>query len=675
MEKAKLINIRESKKGKLIGEVQFEDGKTMPIPSEANLNPSLNNTECNIERKHGVITCIIIDEKVIFSKTGSDNMTYQKVNKKQAKKQPDNKTTKSLEAHAPYNFIPLNKHVIEAQPIPDFDCYYNEHAGLKRFNGYIDCEIESITPLYIRDTYTSEELIKKEKNNEDNADFFSPGGIARIPGSSLRGMTRTMVEIMSWGKFGFYENKRLFYRGLADKSNLSQEYQKNMSSYDRNTKKSSYKFNAGYLKRDGFDYYIIPAKVKDGKQFKQVTKRNKDEKFIIEKQQNGEYLVISGNINKKEHDWLIYEPDFNQRIPVSDFDIKEYMMDENRYSDEKGDGNLIRLISMAKDGMVPCFYVCWKDENGKDRVSFGHTGFFRLSYKYTIGDHIPENLKQEELIDIPESIFGKVYDKQSFASRIFFEDALLIPGQNNILISNNPITPKILSSPKPTTFQHYLEQPSGATIKNLNHWNNKNAKIRGYKLYWHKDGTGWELEITNEEKEKKKKIITKIKPVKPGIKFKSRVRFENLSQEELGALLFAIDLPENCYHKIGMGKPLGLGTIKIKPTLFLINRENRYTSLLEDENWNLGVEKGDIKKFKDAFEQYLLDKLNRLEKSNLTSLWDHERMKHLKVMLNFENTKLKGWKQETDYMELKEFKDRPVLPKPLEIYDKLAESK
>lgn len=428
----------------------------------------------------------------------------------------------------------------------------------------------------------------------------------------------------------------------------------------------------GYLKKDGFDYYIIPAKVNNGKQFRQVPKRNKNEKFIIEKQKSGEYLVISGSMGNKKNDWLINEPDLDQRIPVSDLDIKEYIIDENRYSDDKGDGNLLRLISMSKDRMTPCFYVRWRDEDGRERVSFGHTGFFRLPYKYTIGDHIPENLKRKELIDIPESIFGKISEKQSFASRVFFEDATLMPGQNDIFVSDEPLTPKILSSPKPTTFQHYLEQPSDVTVKNLNHWNTKEAKIRGYKLYWHKDGLGWEYEGNDEEKAKNKRILTKIKPIKPGIKFKYRIRFENLSQEEIGAILFAIDLPENCYHKIGMGKPLGLGTIKIRPALFLINRESRYTNLFENENWNLGVEESNIQKFKDAFEQYVLNQVNKLENSDLSSLWNHERMKHLKVILDFENTKLKGWKQETDYMELKEFKNRPVLSKPLEVYNKFT---
>ena len=112
--------------------------------------------------------------------------------------------------------------------------------------------------------------------------------------------------------------------------------------------------------------------------------------------------------------------------------------------------------------------------------------------------------------------------------------------------------PKILSSPKPTTFQHYLTQ-SNDHIRDLNHYN-RPAAIRGNKLYWHKSGKNWE-ETDQKEIDYHATQYTKIKPVRPGVQFKGRIRFENLSDIELGALLFVLDLPEGCSHKLGMGKP------------------------------------------------------------------------------------------------------------------------
>ncbi|NMB38945.1 MAG: TIGR03986 family CRISPR-associated RAMP protein [Firmicutes bacterium] len=687
MEEAKLVNIRKSKKGKIVGQIQFSDGKKMSIPAGALIEESLNNTKCEVKRKDGSVVSIMVEGKEIYKRISSESKV--KSNTVQHKNRFRNrggrssnyqrKTTPSMRvSKAPYNFIPLNDNdkVVQGQKRPDSDCYYKQDNvnGLRRFNGYVDCKLETITPLYIRDTYTAEELKKKEDSNKDNPEFFSPAGAIRIPGSSLRGMTRTLVEIMSWGKFGPFEDKRLFYRGLADISNLEREYQNNMSSYDRETRKSTYKFNAGYLKKEGFNYYIIPGKVENGKQFRQIAKRDNDESFVVERQNDGKYLVISGNIGNKKHDWLINEPDFKQKIPVSEIDVKEYILDENRYEDknkkdskEKCDGNLLRLISISKDKMTPCFYVLWKDDKGRERVSFGHTGYFRLAFQYTIGDHIPAELKKEEITDMAEAIFGKVSKvskDDTFASRVFFEDAFLEPGQSNVYLSEQPLTPKILSNPKPTTFQHYLEQDPNCSQRSLNHWNNQGKSIRGNKLYWHRKASDWKFEG---DKRKSEKQLTSIKPVKANTKFMFKIRFENLSEAELGAILFALDLPKGHYHKLGMGKPLGLGSVKIMPTLFIIDRESRYNRLFNGEKWHLGIEQVETKEFKEAFEKYVLENIN-----SSVPLWDHKRMKQLKTMLDWSNTEINGWHEETEYLALSEFKKRQVLPRPIEVKDKFS---
>ena len=83
------------------------------------------------------------------------------------------------------------------------------------------------------------------KRRKQNPDFFSPGGIPRIPGSSLRGMIRNLVEIVSYSKMEFAEDKNLFYRFIGDKlSSIRREY---FSKMGNNT---SYKFKAGYLKKE-----------------------------------------------------------------------------------------------------------------------------------------------------------------------------------------------------------------------------------------------------------------------------------------------------------------------------------------------------------------------------------------------------------------------------------------
>ncbi len=553
-----------------------------------------------------------------------------------------NNQNKEIYSHAPYNFIPLNNKVVQAEEIPEFDKYHPE-----RYTGYIDIEIETLTPLYIRDTLTEQEYkekLKMQKNEQQyiNPDFFSPGGILRIPGSSLRGMIRTMVEIISFGKFTFFDDRRLYFRSFADAcKNLRDEYRKKIK-----------KPEAGILTKEGLNYYIVPTS------FKKIEKD--DVKILLENTKpfnfypmtyNGKdgYLVVSGPMGNKKHDYFIEKPkDYSNKIHLSEDDINDYKNDKTR----KAYVDLIKTLEKHKE--VPCFYSEYYDSNNRKRIAFGHTLMFRIPYEKTIGDHIPSELKNENFIDIAEAIFGK---ETNHATRVFFEDAYLSGAENPLL---PPSTPNILSSPKPTAFQHYLIQKNENLREfpeNLAHYNSPN-QIRGYKLYWHKDGKEWQE--TDEENIKKHKTqYTRITPVKEGVKFFGRIRFENLSQVELGALLFAIELPEGCAHKLGMGKPLGLGSIRIKPRLYISDRTKRYTELFYE--WNEPMKSVDTNEFKKAFENYILEKLGEKQ---LNSLWNHQRMKKLMIMLDFSKKPDKNY---IEYLPLQEFRKRKILPEPEQV--------
>ena len=52
--------------------------------------------------------------------------------------------------------------------------------------------------------------------------------------------------------------------------------------------------------------------------------------------------------------------------------------------------------------------------------------------------------------------------------------------------------------------------------------------------------------------------------VKPQVEFTFTLDIINLSSVELGALLWLLSLPENHYHRLGGGKPLGFGSVSLK---------------------------------------------------------------------------------------------------------------
>ncbi len=280
----------------------------------------------------------------------------------------------------------------------------------------------------------------------------------------------------------------------------------------------------------------------------------------------------------------------------------------------------------------------------------------------------------------------------------------------------------ILSTPKPTTFQHYLFQndqeitPDGKNLRGIKNYNDSTF-LSGYKLYWHKSGSTWQAkeiaffksdfnkllkdqkvsyddfkDSIKHDKQNKQKIIvkidclpdhlksiilysigtfetqhTKIKPVKKGKVFHGQIRFENLCAVELGALLFVLDLPQECCHKLGMGKPLGLGSIRINISLLLSDREKRYKELFAE--WDTAVEKSEksgIDEFRNEFARFILQATGEKAPGSepCEQLWSIERMRQLRRMLDFTN---RPSDEKTKYMELGEFKERKILPSPTEI--------
>jgi hypothetical protein len=288
--------------------------------------------------------------------------------------------------------------------------------------------------------------------------------------------------------------------------------------------------------------------------------------------------------------------------------------------------------------------------------------------------------------DIAEAIFGFVRREkqpekinQSCASRVFITDGTLKPNQEEKVKSSLKKNPQeiMLSSPKPTTFQHYLVQTSDKKPE-LKHYasqpptdtNPGETVIRGHKLYWHKD---CKIEVP----ENADTQTSLIKPIDPEIEFTFDIHFENLSDVELGTLLWVLDIAQNDKYRLslGMGKPLGLGAVKIEPTLYLSSRQKRYQNLFDSNDcWEKGETESntDISNYVSKFETYMLEKLNHTgDFKNLC------RIKMLLAMLSWPG--ITDVENNTRYMEIKrektprigddpnEYKQRPVLPDPLDV--------
>jgi CRISPR/Cas system CSM-associated protein Csm3 (group 7 of RAMP superfamily) len=649
---------------------------SMTVPGDFGLSDDMDSQEIEFDNSKGPITLIRFNGKNFVKKqtvpnSGSKpgyqsnrdyNSNFSRDRRDFNPSKSDNKAKERKPARSPYNFIPLNDNVIASNGIQKFSSF----IGL---SGVIDIGLEVIQPLFIRG---------------NDGLFSNQQGEPFIPGSSIRGLIKNLVNIVSYGKFDQFTNKALYRRstllndgkdvkaGFMTFSNGKYIIKEGLASLQQESSLSNIPFSYNFNQTNNSCEFSTGKFLGSSKVWK--VKKTSDTSIDVNKN------IIEG-----------YESDSNRSEEAVEI-IKSLIKGKIVDSNEKQIGN----VTVPKDLGIPVFYR----QIGNSIISFGHAKYHRIPYSLTIGDHIIQN--NISLLDFSESIFGTLDQ----SSKIFFEDAIIKGDINYELIE--PQSPKILSSPKPTTYQHYLEQPEGIkTIQSkLNMWSQEGVQIRGHKNYWHRQTSSNNSDKNTwiETGKITKSNPEKINPLSPGTFFIARIRFENLTNEELGAILFVIDLPEGCCHKLGMGKPLGLGSVKISiNTLKIIDRVKRYESLFDNNgDWYTGDEDHTsmLEKYKNLFSKYICENPKIDCEENLVSnnLWEISRLNDLKNILNLKNEMNDaevGWFKRTRYMEIErvqfntdgtyktklkggkevnvtenEFKDRPVLPNPSEVKNK-----
>lgn len=104
---------------------------------------------------------------------------------------------------APYNFVPLNKHVY----LPDWaDQISHDIPFEDGEDGYIEVTWENVSPLCIRDASTGDDGYSMHVKQPDGSRLYF------LPGSSLRGMLRNTLNILAFGKMEQYDNRFFGYR-------------------------------------------------------------------------------------------------------------------------------------------------------------------------------------------------------------------------------------------------------------------------------------------------------------------------------------------------------------------------------------------------------------------------------------------------------------------------------
>ncbi len=267
------------------------------------------------------------------------------------------------------------------------------------------------------------------------------------------------------------------------------------------------------------------------------------------------------------------------------------------------------------------------------------TGTARQFFEHISPDLVPFTLKRKNLT-IAEQLFGFVADSDgetpketptkpkrlinALAGRLRCSAAFLDklpPGSANALL--DPVALKILSSPKPPSPALYFRRGSGPGYVSKQELNVNGFIPQGRKFYLHHPGSagvspasavvrastaggtpaipgtplGFEpwRSFSSDHPDQKNEVT----PIAPKCEFWFHIDFDNLSPRELGLLCYATRPNEQFRHKLGMGKPLGLGTVKIDPIgLFFVDRVARYSDQWGDspryhEHWSADMPESD----------------------------------------------------------------------------------
>lgn len=167
----------------------------------------------------------------------------------------------------------------------------------------------------------------------------------------------------------------------------------------------------------------------------------------------------------------------------------------------------------------------------------------------------------------------------ALASRLRFADALPASGDRESLLLPQAAL-KILGSPKPPCPALYFRPKKRSGYIEKSQLNPAEHEPHGRKWYLHaKSEPGARPWVSNNTESKTKGQKNLVEPIAADKAFFWHIDFDNLTGVELGLLLFALEPGEAFCHKIGMGKPLGLGSVKLEILgFFPVDRLARYST-------------------------------------------------------------------------------------------------
>ncbi|HFU76280.1 MAG TPA: TIGR03986 family CRISPR-associated RAMP protein, partial [Arcobacter sp.] len=501
-------------------------------------------------------------------------------------------------------------------------------------------------------------------------------------GSSVKGMVRNVLEIMSFSKMSQFDDDTYAFRDLNNKKDYMNQM-KPTNTFCGWLKKKDNRYviedcgKPGRIRLDKIDNKCF---LRFSKEFDEKEEENKTAQFKYElfddielptyfshqKNHNGRDVYIQGNDKEgtvvftgqpsarkegedpkgKIYEFIFFKSTEELELQESIFDNFKFAYFDERKTQPKESldwsywkEKLENENLPEKERRVPIFFQ--KDNNGKIK-HFGLSYLYKLPYNYSIKNAVKSISKEHfsDKLDLAQTIFGYLDEenKKALKGRVQF---------SHFKADSKPEKFKtittVLGSPRASYYPIYIKQDytvGGKWIKSENYHTlmNKDSQIAGRKRYpLHQN-------IPNpKEYDKSEKSATTFTPLGTYHKeskqfneftFSGKLRYHNLKKEELGAILSALTFHGNSdtfYHNIGMAKPLGFGKINIEVSLDVnqqVEMLKKYEALMQKEFNNRWLETEQLKElFTMANKHIAIDKHLKYLILNPTNSTDEFRSK------------------------------------------------
>lgn len=423
-----------------------------------------------------------------------------------------------------------------------------------------------------------------------------------IPGSSIKGMLRNILEIASFSRFKQVEDQKLGVRDISSGKNFYTE------AIVRRP------VQAGWMKFEDGGWNIYPCKFarlhqqdlidalrvneRDWVRLKTAAQRYKEIGVcpIIKFNFDGENtvgqkiakpfknatdegrVVVTGQPGRdfkapkaKKWEFIFYAQE-DCRLSVTPDVMAGFSRihaDSQEWAYWK---NKLKNTSNIQHG-IPVFF---HQDSSQQVISLGLAMMYKLPYKNSIHDAIRHTSDRHLDItepDLADLIFGYLGENSAngLRGRVNIGMAELRKDQKTAL-SN----PTVLSSPKPTYYPFYMLQNDSSFQQLMR----DDAELSGWKRYQVKPE-----EILPPPDKSTAKVQVRLELLPKDCQFSFKLLFHNLRPTELGALLWSIDFGQNhqARHSLGVGKPYGLGQVSLNIDNVEIRHNNPQTTINNDQ--------------------------------------------------------------------------------------------